>query len=188
MDPADEPSGTPPDERIPASDSIMLDNKIDDSDNAVAGNGETRIDMEMAERLTIDSKPDEEKRTRTNTFLDNADIQVKIADLGNACWVDHHFTEEIQTRQYRSLEVLLGSGYGPPADIWSTACMAFELVTGEFLFEPHSGENYTRDEDHIALIVELMGRIPRHIALSGKYSKEYFTKKGDLKHIKKLKP
>lgn len=36
---------------------------------------------------------------------------------------NHHFTEDIQTRQYRSLEVLLGSGYGPPADIWSTACM-----------------------------------------------------------------
>lgn len=35
----------------------------------------------------------------------------------------HHFTEDIQTRQYRCLEVLLGAGYGPPADIWSTACM-----------------------------------------------------------------
>ena len=35
----------------------------------------------------------------------------------------HHFTDEIQTRQYRCLEVLLGAGYGPPADIWSTACM-----------------------------------------------------------------
>lgn len=34
-----------------------------------------------------------------------------------------HFCEEIQTRQYRSLEVLLGSEYGPPADIWSVACM-----------------------------------------------------------------
>ena len=35
----------------------------------------------------------------------------------------HHFTEDIQTRQYRCLEVLVGAGYGPPADIWSTACM-----------------------------------------------------------------
>jgi hypothetical protein len=35
----------------------------------------------------------------------------------------HHFTEDIQTRQYRCLEVLLGAGYGTPADIWSTACM-----------------------------------------------------------------
>lgn len=34
-----------------------------------------------------------------------------------------HFTEDIQTRQYRSLEVLIGSGYSTPADIWSTACM-----------------------------------------------------------------
>lgn len=51
------------------------------------------------------------------------DMRVKIADLGNACWVDHHFTEDIQTRQYRCLEVLLGAGYGAPADIWSTACM-----------------------------------------------------------------
>lgn len=83
---------------------------------------------------------------------------MKIADLGNACWVHKHFTEDIQTRQYRSLEVLIGSGYNTPADIWSTACMAFELATGDYLFEPHSGEEYTRDEDHIALIIELLGR------------------------------
>ncbi|VEL22538.1 unnamed protein product, partial [Protopolystoma xenopodis] len=53
------------------------------------------------------------------------DILVKIADLGNACWTYRHFTEDIQTRQYRALEVLLGSGYGTAADVWSTACMNF---------------------------------------------------------------
>ncbi|XP_072521500.1 SRSF protein kinase 1b isoform X4 [Salminus brasiliensis] len=119
----------------------------------------------------------------------NADkIQVKIADLGNACWVHKHFTDDIQTRQYRSLEVLIGSGYSTPADIWSTACMAFELATGDYLFEPHSGEDYSRDEDHIALIIELLGKVPRKLILNGKYSKEFFTKKGDLRHITKLKP
>uniref|UniRef100_A0A671LLC2 non-specific serine/threonine protein kinase n=1 Tax=Sinocyclocheilus anshuiensis TaxID=1608454 RepID=A0A671LLC2_9TELE len=102
--------------------------------------------------------------------------------------IHKHFTEDIQTRQYRSLEVLLGSGYSTPADIWSTACMAFELATGDYLFEPHSGEDYSRDEDHIALIIELLGAIPRKLILTGKYSKEFFTKKGDLKHITKLKP
>lgn len=115
-------------------------------------------------------------------------LKVKIADLGNACWVHKHFTEDIQTRQYRSLEVLIGSGYNTPADIWSTACMAFELATGDYLFEPHSGEDYTRDEDHIALIIELLGKVPRKLIVAGKYSKEFFTKKGDLKHITKLKP
>ncbi|XP_028854827.1 SRSF protein kinase 1-like isoform X1 [Denticeps clupeoides] len=120
---------------------------------------------------------------------ENADkIQVKIADLGNACWVHRHFTDDIQTRQYRSLEVLIGAGYGPPADIWSTACMVFELATGDYLFDPHAGQDYSRDEDHIALIIELLGKIPRKLILSGKYSKELFTKKGDLRHISKLKP
>lgn len=110
----------------------------------------------------------------------NADkIRVKIADLGNACWVHKHFTEDIQTRQYRSIEVLIGAGYSTPADIWSTACMAFELATGDYLFEPHSGEDYSRDEDHIALIIELLGKVPRKYAMLGKYSKEFFTRKGN---------
>ena len=32
-------------------------------------------------------------------------VNVKICDLGNACWINHHFSTEIQTRQYRSPEV-----------------------------------------------------------------------------------
>ncbi|XP_040008920.1 SRSF protein kinase 3 isoform X2 [Xiphias gladius] len=115
-------------------------------------------------------------------------LKVKIADLGNACWVHKHFTEDIQTRQYRALEVLIGAEYGPPADIWSTACMAFELATGDYLFEPHSGEDYTRDEDHIAHIIELLGPIPLPFALSGRYSREYFNRRGELRHISSLKP
>ncbi|KAF7695678.1 hypothetical protein HF521_007401 [Silurus meridionalis] len=119
----------------------------------------------------------------------NADkISIKIADLGNACWVHKHFTEDIQTRQYRAVEVLIGAEYGPPADIWSTACMAFELATGDYLFEPHSGEDYTRDEDHLAHVIELLGSIPTHFALSGRYSREYFNRRGELRHISNLKP
>ncbi|KAG8226690.1 hypothetical protein J437_LFUL005505 [Ladona fulva] len=117
---------------------------------------------------------------------DICDVQVKIADLGNACWVNHHFTEDIQTRQYRSLEVLLRAGYGTEADIWSTACMAFELATGEFMFEPTTGTtstgavSYSRDEDHIAHIIELLGEIPRHIIFSGKNSRKFFDINGLL--------
>ncbi|XP_031784866.1 SRSF protein kinase 3 isoform X3 [Nasonia vitripennis] len=120
--------------------------------------------------------------------LVDCDVEVKIADLGNACWVHKKFTEDIQTRQYRSLEVLLGAGYSTSADIWSTACMAFELATGDYLFEPHSGEDYCRDEDHLAHIIELLGEIPRSIALSGRHSRTFFNKKGELKHITGLKP
>ncbi|GMT20121.1 hypothetical protein PFISCL1PPCAC_11418, partial [Pristionchus fissidentatus] len=115
-------------------------------------------------------------------------LTVKIADLGNACWTHHHFTEDIQTRQYRALEVLIGSGYGPPADIWSTACMAFELATGDYLFEPHQGSNYTRDDDHLAHIVELLGSIPPAVYKKGAHWRDFFNKNGRLLHINQLKP
>lgn len=59
--------------------------------------------------------------------------------------------------------------------------MAFELATGDYLFEPHSGEDYSRDEDHIAHIIELIGPIPIEIAHSGRYSREFFNKRGKLK-------
>lgn len=50
-------------------------------------------------------------------------ISVKIADLGNACWVNHHFTNDIQTRQYRSPEVILGAKWGASTDVWSMSAM-----------------------------------------------------------------
>jgi serine/threonine-protein kinase SRPK3 len=53
---------------------------------------------------------------------------VKIADLGNACWVGHHFTNDIQTRQYRSPEVILGAKWGASTDIWSMAAMVSPIL------------------------------------------------------------
>lgn len=139
-------------------------------------------------RPTTTYKSSNGTRTELDPAFEISDIEVKIADLGNACWTYRHFTEDIQTRQYRSLEVLLGAGYGTSADIWSTACMAFELATGDYLFEPHSGEDYSRDEDHLAHIIELLGEIPKKIAMSGSHSRHYFNKRCNLKHITGLKP
>uniref|UniRef100_A0A3B3CGY9 non-specific serine/threonine protein kinase n=1 Tax=Oryzias melastigma TaxID=30732 RepID=A0A3B3CGY9_ORYME len=112
---------------------------------------------------------------------ENADkILIKVADLGNACWVHKHFTEDIQTCQYRSVEVLIGAHYDTPADIWSTACMAFELATGDFLFDPQSGVRFSREEDHIAHIIELLGPLPSQFVQSGRHSKRYFNRKGKV--------
>ncbi|CAH1782643.1 unnamed protein product [Owenia fusiformis] len=170
---------------------VVIGGKSKKRDNSDRSGDSNSVDMQSvgsnnssgtstSRPLIGENKPDPTKEV--------CEINVKIADLGNACWTYHHFTEDIQTRQYRSLEVLIGSGYGPPADIWSTAAMAFELATGEYLFEPHSSEDYTRDEDHLAHFIELLGPIPKHIALSGKYSREFFNKRGELRHIHKLKP
>lgn len=120
----------------------------------------------------------DQQQTSSDPAKDDMDVEVKIADLGNACWQNNHFTDAIQTRHYRCLEVILGAEYGPSADIWSAACMAFELATGDYLFEPHEGQDYSRDDDHLAHIIELLGDIPHNITQTGKYAKSFFNKKG----------
>ncbi|KAF2650272.1 kinase-like protein [Lophiostoma macrostomum CBS 122681] len=114
-------------------------------------------------------------------------ISVKIADLGNACWVGHHFTNDIQTRQYRSPEVILGSKWGASTDVWSMAAMVFELITGDYLFDPQSGTKYGKDDDHIAQIIELLGPFPKSLCMSGKWSQEIFNRKGELRNIHRLR-
>ncbi|KAH7358696.1 kinase-like domain-containing protein [Plectosphaerella cucumerina] len=127
-----------------------------------------------------------EKRKADDAY--NLDIiSVKIADLGNACWVNHHFTNDIQTRQYRSPEVILGAKWGASTDVWSMAAMVFELITGDYLFDPQSGTKYGKDDDHIAQIIELLGPFPKSLCLSGKWSQEIFNRKGELRNIHRLR-
>uniref|UniRef100_A0A3Q1H7M5 non-specific serine/threonine protein kinase n=1 Tax=Anabas testudineus TaxID=64144 RepID=A0A3Q1H7M5_ANATE len=73
---------------------------------------------------------------------------------------------------------------------------AFELVTGDSLFEPKAGDTENvcntclfspSTSDHIAQIMELLGKIPPAVALSGKYSAEYFSRRGDLHHVGPLR-
>nr|XP_015207673.1 PREDICTED: SRSF protein kinase 2 [Lepisosteus oculatus] len=96
---------------------------------------------------------------------------------------------------YPSLPTSLLAAFFPPALSQfpapsargsSPAAQAFELATGDYLFEPHSGEDYSRDEDHIAHIIELLGCIPRHFALSGKYSREFFNRRDHIALIIEL--
>lgn len=162
--------------------------KENSSYEKIKSNSESEKLPEKSEKNQKVAKRLQKPKISADPTFEICEFDVKIADLGNACWVDNHFTEDIQTRQYRSLEVIIGAGYDCSADIWSTACMAFELATGDYLFEPHAGEDYDRDDDHLAHIIELLGPIPKQIALSGKMSHLLFTKKGELRNIVGLKP
>ncbi|KAJ9699375.1 hypothetical protein PVL29_008124 [Vitis rotundifolia] len=126
-------------------------------------------------------------RSTRQKLLAEVDLKCKLVDFGNACWTYKQFTNDIQTRQYRCPEVILGSKYSTSADLWSFACICFELATGDVLFDPHSGDNYDRDEDHLALMMELLGMMPRKIALGGRYSRDFFNRYGDLRHIRRLR-
>ena len=148
----------------------------------------SEISDDMSEK-DQDMSVDEKEPLKPVEFYDSLykNAPLKVVDLGNGCWTYKHFTDDIQTRQYRSPEVILGAKYGTSADMWSLACIIFELLTGDLLFDPHSGESWDRDEDHIAMMSELLGGFPKKMKRTGKRASVFFNKRGDLRHIQNLK-
>ena len=64
--------------------------------------------------------------------------------------------------------------------LFNVFAQMFELITGgDYLFDPASGSRYSKDDDHIAQIIELLGDFPKSVAFSGKYSSEFFNRKGE---------
>lgn len=135
--------------------------------------------------------PHPHEPVRSPSPISNAPpVSIKIADLGNATPSQRHYTEDIQTRQYRSPEAILGrTDWGTTADIWSVACVVFELLTAEYLFDPQSqGDVFGKDDDHMAQIIELVGDFPPEVKYGGRFSRELFDSTGALRYIRSLKP
>ena len=150
----------------------------------------------LRNKIILEKKSNEEKGiilkdidnyfSRRGPEVDSS-IQVKICDIGNACWFNHHFSTIIQTRQYRSPEVILGINYNETSDIWSLACIVFELITGDFLFNPNTGEEFCKNDSHLCKFMEICGKMPKNFVERGLLSKKYFDKKGKLKRIKDVR-
>ena len=66
--------------------------------------------------------------------------------------------------------------------------MVFELVTGDYLFDPKKGKTYSKNDDHLASISELIGEVQdKQWLQSCEAANDFYTKQGKLKRIKKLK-
>jgi len=146
---------------------------------------EAQVIDEEKDKSQDDNEEEDKKDNSKGSNIDER-VRLKICDLGNGCWTHHHFSSEIQTRQYRSPETIIGLTYGTSADIWSFACMIFEMITGDFLFEPRKGNNFDKDDDHLAQMMEILGKMPKNIAFSGRLSKRFFDKTGHLLKIRGL--
>uniref|UniRef100_A0A804Q3Q2 Protein kinase domain-containing protein n=1 Tax=Zea mays TaxID=4577 RepID=A0A804Q3Q2_MAIZE len=57
--------------------------------------------------------------------------EIKVIDLGSSCFLSDNLNLYVQSRSYRSPEVILGLPYDQKIDIWSLGCILAELYTGE---------------------------------------------------------
>jgi dual specificity tyrosine-phosphorylation-regulated kinase 1 len=95
---------------------------------------------------------------------------IKIIDFGSSCQYGNRIYQYIQSRFYRSPEILLGISYGMPIDMWSLGCILVEMHTGEPLFPGNS------EFDQMMKIVEVLGMPPRYILEQAPKTKKFFER------------
>lgn len=100
-------------------------------------------------------------------------IKTKLADFGN-CREINYQGFDIQTRYYRSPEIILGYSYNKNCDIWSVGCLIYELLTGKTLFDPDKQMRLSRDQYHIYDMICLLGKIPKELIQESKLKNIFF--------------
>ncbi|KAG1883074.1 hypothetical protein F4604DRAFT_1649791 [Suillus subluteus] len=76
---------------------------------------------------------------------------IKVIDFGSSCLEHEKIYTYIQSRFYRSPEVILGMNYHMAIDMWSLGCILAELYTGFPIFP---GEN---EQEQLSCIMEVLG-------------------------------
>ena len=64
-----------------------------------------------------------------------------------------------------------------PVDIWALGCTFYELLSGEFLFDPIKDSKHSRDYFHLCLINETCGDFPIHFLKKTKHYRNFFDSK-----------
>ncbi|XP_071143666.1 dual specificity tyrosine-phosphorylation-regulated kinase 4-like isoform X3 [Mytilus edulis] len=102
---------------------------------------------------------------------------IKVIDFGSSCYEHQRVYTYIQSRFYRSPEVILGLPYSMPIDMWSFGCILAELYTGYPLFP---GEN---EVEQLACIMEVMGLPPNNVLEQATRRRLFFDSKGNPRSI-----
>lgn len=98
--------------------------------------------------------------------------EIKVIDFGSSCFETEKVYTYIQSRFYRSPEVILGMSYGLPIDMWSLGCILAELLTGYPIFP---GEN---EQEQLACIMEIFGPPEKHLIEKSSRKKLFFDSLG----------
>lgn len=98
--------------------------------------------------------------------------EIKVIDFGSSCFENEKVYTYIQSRFYRSPEVILGMSYGMPIDMWSLGCILAELLTGVPIFP---GEN---EQEQLACIMEVFGPPEKHLIEKSTRKKLFFDSMG----------
>jgi dual specificity protein kinase YAK1 len=99
---------------------------------------------------------------------DDEEQWIKLIDFGSACFEGQTTHTYIQSRFYRSPEVLVGLPYDSAIDMWSLGCVAAELFLGLPILPG------VHEHDQLGRILEMIGNLPGWMLEQGSKSKKFF--------------
>ncbi|KAF8163096.1 hypothetical protein B0H34DRAFT_307783 [Crassisporium funariophilum] len=97
---------------------------------------------------------------------------IKVIDFGSSCLEHEKIYTYIQSRFYRSPEVILGMSYSMAIDMWSLGCILAELYTGFPIFP---GEN---EQEQLSCIMEVLGAPDKEFINRSSRRKLFFDTNG----------
>jgi dual specificity protein kinase YAK1 len=106
-----------------------------------------------------------------NILLENPNLpNLRLIDFGSSSYINQSIYTYIQSRFYRSPEILLGiSPYNCAIDMWSFGCIVAEMYCGLPLFP---GQNQHNQLDRI---IQIVGKLPVHMIQRGKNSSKFYN-------------
>jgi dual specificity protein kinase YAK1 len=120
--------------------------------------------LKEAKLIHCDLKPE-------NILLKSLDNpQIKVIDFGSACHELQTVYTYIQSRFYRSPEILLGLPYTTSIDMWSLGCIVVELFLGLPIFPG------TSEYNQLSRIIDTLGNPPNWMIEKGKNSGQFMEK------------
>lgn len=111
-------------------------------------------------------------------YLEN--MNISLADFGTHCGIDDYYDSPFGTRYYQAPEIILMGKCSLPVDIWALGCTFYELLSGQFLFDPIKDTEGTRDYYHLKLINDTCGDFPESFLKTTRYYKNFFNNKCKL--------
>ncbi|ELP90606.1 hypothetical protein EIN_021150 [Entamoeba invadens IP1] len=103
-----------------------------------------------------------------NILLVDNTTNIRLIDFGSSCFENSTLYTYIQSRHYRSPEVILGIKYNSAIDMWSFGCIAAELILGIPIFPGSSEYN------QLERIIKMLGMPPRNVLEQGTNTRKYF--------------
>ena len=110
-----------------------------------------------------------------NILLEASSSKIRIIDLGSSMKSDETkgCRDYLVSRFYRAPEILLSLPYTNAVDVWSVACILFELYTAAPLFPAQNSSELLR------MMYELLGPLPASVVEKIPEYKKKFTQVKD---------